>query len=178
MKDIRDSRSPSRLPPFHTSGEAEGDFYALAFVAGRMATSDQKPASLVLSWSPTPRFTRFSTMIVAAETGRLIEYSRGQDQLDSIEFTLWREAIEKGVTPHHWLLYPKQQIRDAAWNGRTDVKDGYWSNRRQLCRVLYDLRMRTWLTQQIPGARSFEPEDARIAAPDQSPDANEIMNAH
>src|SRR5688500_1249576 len=105
-----------RIPPFHSLGEDDGHFYALAYVPGVYVASGRMndEAFFVLNFSPSKNFTRFSYSTVSPE-GRLFQYSRGTDEVNSVEYIMIRAWCEERVPLHAWHFFPAAAIEESAF---------------------------------------------------------------
>lgn len=136
----------TQFPQFHSTGSPSGDFYALAFVNGVYVPPSEKTkddAFLVLNYSPSKDFTRFSFAIDSLD-GRLHAYKRGIDTHDSIETALLTAWYEYEVPPHFWSLFPRKQVGAAKFGDKRKHPRHYWDARRQLCALLYHFRLAAW----------------------------------
>ena len=149
----------AEIPQFHSKGSPRGDFYALAFVKGIYVPPSEKTkddALLILNYSPSKDFTRFSFAIDSVD-GRLHAYRRGIDILDSIETALLNAWYEYDVPPHLWSLFPKQRISTARFASKSKHSKQYWDARRQLCSLLYHFRIAAWFkTEECAAKLQFD----------------------
>lgn len=161
------------IVPFHTQGDPEGDFYALATVAGRYYhTKYDEPAHFVLSWSPTPGLTAYSCSSVSAD-GKLLSYHGGVDMLDTAEYALLSAAVCEGVPAHCWRLYPAAAVAGFAAPGH---QDGYAAARRRLAVALWHLRCAVWLGAGSSNQVLFRPNETGVHGGLEShPDYEELL---
>jgi hypothetical protein len=133
-------------PQFHSKGNPRGDFYALAFIKGLYVPPSEKTkddAFLILNYSPSKAFTRFSFAIDSLD-GRLHAYKRGSDTRDAIESALLEAWYEYEAPPHLWSLYPKDLASKAIFANKTKHPRRYWEARSQLCMALAGCRHHAW----------------------------------
>jgi len=146
------------FPQFHSRGTPRGDFYALAFVKGLYVPPTEKTkddAFLILNYSPSKHFTRFSFAIDSVKRD-LHAYRRGTDTHDSIEFALLTAWYEYEMPPHLWTLFPKNQVSLARFAKRKHSKQ-YQEARRQLCAQLYHFRLAAWFkTEECARKMEFD----------------------
>ena len=101
----------------------------------------REEAFLVLNYSPTKEYTKFSFAIISPEGGQLA-YKRGLNEHDTIESALLTAWYEYDVAPHFWLLFPKNQadkhiLKSKHAKSYTEVKG-------QFCSLLEHFRMAAW----------------------------------
>jgi hypothetical protein len=115
VKGIEDESDVSsagmRIPRFHSVGDDDGHFYAVAYVIGAYVPPSRRArgdAFFVLDFSSSRGFTRFSYSTLSHE-GHLFHYSRGVDALDTLEYALLRAWHEEGVPIHAWRLFPSRR---------------------------------------------------------------------
>jgi hypothetical protein len=130
------------IPPFHTRGDPQGDFYAVAFVPGSYippSARSETDAFYVLNFSPSEGFTKFSHYTVSIE-GRYLAYHRGVDELDTLEHAILDAWYHEHVPPHAWRLFPADTIEEDAFHGDAAVRSAYDLARRRLARILWRAR--------------------------------------
>ena len=136
-------------PPFHLRGEADGDFYALAFCEGTYVSPTGKTREegfLVLYYSPSPEFTRLS-LHTCTRDGRALSYSRGTDRHDTPEFALLEAWYEYRLAPHDWRLYPAE-VALRHWEQAAERhEESYRTMRKHFFSILYHLRLHAWAQQ-------------------------------
>jgi hypothetical protein len=140
----------TEFPKFHSKGSPRGDFYSLAFVKGLYVPPSEKTKDdsfLILNYSPSKDFTRFSFAIDSAD-GRLHAYKRGNDTHDSIETALITAWYEYEVPPHLWALFPKSEVNRAKFGNKQKHPKQYWDARKQFCSLLYHFRLAAWFKTQ------------------------------
>src|SRR4051794_16667239 len=128
-----------RIPRFHSLGDDDGHFYAIAYVVGTYVPpsgNSQSDAFHVLDFSPSKDFTRFSYSTVLPE-GEVLHYTRGVDELDSAEYALLRAWREEGVPTHAWRLFPSVSIEEDAFGGDLTARAAYEDSRRRVALILY-----------------------------------------
>jgi hypothetical protein len=137
-------------PPFHTTGDPAGHFFALAFSRGHCVSPSgtmNTPAFLVLYFSNSVDFARFSYMTVSSE-GEWLSYHRGDDFLRTVEYAILRASETERVPVGAWTLYPRANVEDHAFpDGPT--REAYWESRRRLCMVLYPARAAASVHEQL-----------------------------
>ncbi len=129
------------FPVFHSKGTPRGDFYVLSFVEGLYVPSSdkvQKEAFLLVNFSPSNEFTRFSYEICALD-GRMMAYIRGNDCHDSLEAVLLIAWYRYEMPPHLWSLFPKSNINVSSFKNGRHAKQ-YAEARLEFCALLYHLR--------------------------------------
>jgi len=140
----------AELPDFHSEGSPRGDFYALAFAKGLYVSPSEKmkdAAFLILNYSPTKGFTRFSFQIVSV-SGQLCEYRSGEERHDSIEVALLTAWYEYELPPHLWALFPKSELSLASFRTNRTHEEQHWRARRELGALLYQFRTAAWFKTQ------------------------------
>src|SRR6266581_4288269 len=131
-----------RIPPFHSLGDGNGHFYAVAHVFGSYVPPSgrsQGEAFYILDFSPSKGFTRFSLSIVSPD-GHQFAYSRGLDELDSAEYTLLHAWRDERVPMHAWRLFPSASVEEAAFSGDAAARSAYEAARRRVAIILYHAR--------------------------------------
>lgn len=98
---------------------------------------------MILRWSPTPGFTKFTYETVKRVDGTYLAYSRGTDECDSLEFALLRGDADKRIPPYCWRLYPEPEIAEHSFRNDWHRAE-YEMVRRQLCFILHQLRTFAW----------------------------------
>ena len=127
-----------RVPPFHSRGEDDGHFYALAYVPGLYVPpsgKSQDEAFFVLKFSPSKGFTRFSVSTVSPDGG-LFQYSRGTDELDSVEYTMLRSWREEEVPLHAWRFDPSTAVEASAFTD-DGARAAYEAARMRVARIIF-----------------------------------------
>jgi hypothetical protein len=164
-------------PPFHLTGDPSGDFYALAYVDGTYSSpsgSTREEGFLVMYFSPSPDFTHLSFR-TCTRAGRMLSYSRGNDRLNTLEFALITASYEYDVPSHAWQLFPVDLANDY-WKVNDAHAIAYAAMRKQLCSVLYFVRMRAWSKKTVPSL--FTPIATEVANPmDPTPENEEIFRS-
>ena len=164
-----------RIPRFHFIGDDDGQFYAVAYVVGsHVAPSggSKNDAFLVLYFSPSEGFTRFSFCTVSPE-GDLLRYTRGLDQLDSAEYALLHAWRDEQVPMHGWHLFPSASIEINAF--RDDIAHGaYETARSRVALILYQARCQVWLKSKLKVEPMFQPSESDFPPMADSPDDEEI----
>ena len=169
----------STLPRFYHRGDPDGDFYALAYCAGTYTSptgSTREAAFLVLSFSPSPEFSPLS-FHTETHDGRILSYSRGSDDDASPALALLSAWYEYELPPHAWTLYPAAVAVD--WlRGATESHDQlYGTVRRGIAKMLYQLRLRTWLEHSGKVRPLFVPLDVGMKNPlEQTPENEELFS--
>ena len=139
-----------RIPRFHSIGDDDGHFYAVAYVVGSYVPPSgrsKNDAFLVLDFSPSKAFTRFSFSTVSPE-GDLFRYTRGLDQLDSAEYALLHAWRDERVPMHAWRLFPSASIEADAFGDDTACS-AYEAARSRVALILYHARRQVWLKSQL-----------------------------
>jgi hypothetical protein len=133
------------LPTFHTKGRPRGDFYVMALAKGLYAPSEksQCDAFLVLNFSPSKNFTRFSFAIESTDRN-LRAYKRGIDENDTMEAAFLTAWYDYEVPVHLWTLYPGKHINAESFGNRQTHHREYFKNREQLCFLLRQFRLSAW----------------------------------
>ena len=134
--------SNSALPPFLNHSEEGVPFYTLAYCRGHYPR-DRDPISvgfLSIDVTTSSDFTRYSLSIRNAD-GHLHAYRRGDDAIDSLEYTLLVAAEEFGVSAAYWQLYPLVGLSAEFWSRLTRDHDLYLASRGKLCRILWHFRI-------------------------------------
>jgi hypothetical protein len=127
-----------RLPPFHSVGEPEGHFFALAYVPGTYGSPAAFPdntAFHVLQFSLSPGFTHFSFSTLGGADGQFRAYGRGTEELSTPEFAVLHSAMQ-GIPPHAWKLYPLAEVDWTAFETDPPARRAYEEARRRLAHVL------------------------------------------
>jgi hypothetical protein len=155
-----------RVPPFHSLGEDNGHFYAVAYVPGFYIPPSGKSrdeAFLVLSFSPSESYTRFSVSTVSP-TGETFHYSRGTDELDSAEYAMLRAWREQRVPLHAWRFFPSAAIEAAAF--MDDIaRVAYEAARRRVAHIIFHARTHVWTQNQSGVEPLFRFDEADIPEP-------------
>ena len=173
----RGSGTAMRLPPFHSLGEENGHFYAVAYVPGVYIPPSGKArdeAFFVLSFSASESYTRFSVSTVSP-TGEMLQYSRGTDELDSAEYAMLRAWREQHVPLHAWRFFPSAAIEAAAFTD--DIgRVAYEAARRRVARIIVQARTHLWTQRQFPVQPLFRFDEKDIPEPMAStPEYEDIM---
>ena len=169
-------------PRFCTYGENDSRFYTVAFVSGfHVSPSDklQDKAFFVLSFSPSEDFTRFS-VFTFSESGELLSYSRGTDDLDSAEYMMIRSWLEEGIPLHTWRFFPSAAI-DPTTFAEDDARSAYESARRRVAHIIFNTRIHQWskdmIQKEFPYNPAFRLLDSELPDPaSDSPENQEIMH--
>ena len=166
-----------RVPPFHSRGEENGHFYAVAYVPGFYippSGESRDEAFFVLSFSPSESYTRFSVSTVWP-TGEMLHYSRGIDELDSAEYAMLRAWREQHVPLHAWRFFPSAAIETAAFTD--DIgRAGYEAARRRVAHIIFHARTHVWTQSQFPVAPLFRFDERAIPEPmAPTPEYEDIM---
>lgn len=153
------------VPPFHSRGKPSSHFFALAYVAGFYLplppSARKKPdpirdgAFFVLNFSRSKAFTQYTYSTVSAENGRVLTYTRGIDELDTLEYALLRSWQEHLIPPYAWKLYPETQIDWSTTKVEAKTQAAYIKNRRKLAFVINHSRMWHWIRKQFPSKQYF-----------------------
>jgi hypothetical protein len=157
----------SALPVFHRRGDPDGDFYALAYCAGTYTSptgSTRTDGYLVLSFSPSPDFSRLSFHTETSDGG-MLSYSRGSDDDPSPAVALVTAWYAYQLPPHAWKLYPPAAADEALVNAQPSHRAGYADTRRLFAKLLYQLRGRAWFEQKGNVRPLFAPADVSIPDP-------------
>ncbi len=166
-----------RIPRFHSLGDDDGHFYAVAYVVGTYVPPSgrsQSDAFHVLDFSPSVGFTRFSYSTVSPD-GDILHYTRGVDELDSAEYALLRAWSEERVPTNAWRLFPSASIEEAAFGGDLTARAAYENARRRVALILYHARAHIWARTQFPTEPLFRPSESEFPQPMvDSPDYEEI----
>lgn len=130
------------LPPFFSESDEGARFYTLAYCRGHYPRhrDPSSVAFLSIIFSTSPDFTHYSLAVNNAE-GRLLAYRRGDDVIDSLEYSLLIAAEEFDVSTAYWQLYPLGEMSSDFWTGYPADHDLYLASRRQLCRILWHFRV-------------------------------------
>lgn len=104
-------------------------------------------AFLILNFSPSEKFTRFSYEI-RATTGGMIAYKRGIDELDTLEVALLRAWYEYDFPPHQWRLYPRDEIRERDFGNKPKNAREYWEARSWFCCLVRHPRHAAWFRSE------------------------------
>ena len=155
-----------RVPPFHSLGEDDGHFYVVAYVPGFYVPPSEKSRDevfLVLNFSPSESFTRFSVATVSPG-GRMFHYSRGTDELDSAEYAMLRAWREERVPIHAWRFYPTPLIETAAFTDE-NAQAVYKAARRRVALIIFQARTHVWTQTQFPTKPLFHFDEADIPEP-------------
>jgi hypothetical protein len=153
-------------PPFHSLGEDNGHFYAVAYVPGFYVPPSGKSrdeAFFVLSFSPSESYTRFSVSTVSP-TGELFHYSRGTDELDSAEYAMLRASRGERVPLHAWRFFPSAAIEAAAFTSDS-ARVAYEAARRRVAHIILQARTHVWTQTQYPSKPLFQFDEAVIPEP-------------
>jgi hypothetical protein len=134
--------------------EDNGEFYALAWCSGLYPEGKESlPARLVLYYSPSEGFSRFS-FHAYDERGVRCLFHRGPDHSASAEAAVLEGWDALGTPPFAWRLTATEpHDRFASPEHQVD----YARARRELCRALYGPRMRAWTTKTLDAAPFFLP---------------------
>ena len=166
-------------PPFHSLGEDNGHFYAVAYVPGFYVPPSGKSrdeAFFVLSFSPSESYTRFSVSTVSS-MGELFHYSRGTDELDSAEYAMLRAWREEGVPLHAWRFYPSASVEAAAFTDDS-ARMAYEAARRRVAHIIFQARTHVWTQTQYPSKPRFLFDEAVIPEPMVSTPEYEDISKH
>lgn len=153
-------------PQFISFGEDDARFFALAYVPGFYEAPSGKTrdeAFLILRFSRSAGFTTFS-LATEAPDGSCYHYSRGTDELDSAEYTMFRAWMEEKVPFHAWRFYPTSAVDDAAF-GSDSVRAEYQAARFRVAHIIIQARMRVWTQQQFPVKPFFYFDEADFPEP-------------
>jgi len=166
-----------RVPPFHSLGEDNGHFCAVAYVPGFYVPPSGKSrdeAFFVLSFSPSESYTRFSVSTVSP-TGEMFHYSRGTDGLDSAEYAMLRAWREQRVPLHAWRFFPSAAIDAAAFTD--DIgRVAFEAARRRVAHIIFQARTHAWTQSQFPAPPLFRFDEEDIPDPMVStPEYEDIM---
>ena len=134
------------LPRFHSEGSPKGDFYVLAFVKGLYVPPSEKTkdeAFLILNYSPTKAFTKFSFAIKSFDH-RLRAYTRGINEHDTLEAALLTAWYEYKVAPHFWTPFPGQNLVKSNFGNKRKHAQLYSETRAQFCSLLQHFRHFAW----------------------------------
>ncbi len=154
------------MPPFHSVGEDNGHFYAVAYVPGFYVPPSGKSrdeAFFVLNFSPSESYTRFSVATVSP-TGELFHYSRGTDDLDSAEYSMLRASREELVPLHAWRFFPSAAIQAATFTDDS-VRVAYEAARRRVAHILFQARIHVWTQTQYPSKPLFQFDECAVPEP-------------
>jgi len=135
------------LPKFHTTGQPRGDFYVLTYVDGFHAPTNKRSrekAALVINYSPSTLFTRYSFNIISAN-GRMLAYTRGPEACDTVEMALLTAWCRYGIQPFQWKLFPKKEITVDHFANKARHSRQYHQARKGLCFLLSKFRLGAWL---------------------------------
>lgn len=168
-----------RTPPFHSLGEDNGHFYAIAYVPGFYVPPSGKSrdeAFFILNFSASASYTRFS-MSTVSSTGHKFHYSRGTDELDSAEYAMLRAWREEGVPLHAWLFYPSASVEAAAFTDGS-TRTAYETARRRVALILFQARTLVWIQAQYPSKPLFQFDEAVIPEPMASTPEYEDIISH
>ena len=155
-----------RVPPFHSLGEDDGHFYALAFVPGFYVPPSGKSrdeAFFVRRFSPSEGYTRFSVCTMSS-SGELFHYSRGTDELDSAEYAMLRAWREECVPLHAWRFFPSAAVEAAAFT-EDAARIAFEAARRRVAHILFQARTHLWTQRQFPAEPLFRFDEADIPEP-------------
>ncbi len=147
-----------RIPRFHSLGENDGHFYAVAYVFGNYVppTAPQNgEAFFVLDFSPSKNFSRFSFSTVSPD-GHMFAYTRGSDDIETVEYALLRAWQNSGVPPHAWRLFPSASVVKSDFGGDASARSAYEDARRRAALVFYAARMK----QKFPAKPMFRFSEA------------------
>ena len=150
------------MPNFHSLGEDNGHFYAIAYVLGFYGKSRDE-AFFVLSFSPSQGYTQFSVTAVSP-TGEMFRYSRGTDELDSAEYAMLRAWREEDVPFHAWRFFPSASIDVAAFTD-DGARSAYEAARRRVAHIIFQARTHVWTQAQYPSKPLFHFDAAAIPEP-------------
>ena len=154
------------VPPFHSVGEDNGNFYAVAFVPGFYVTPSGKSrdtAFFVLRFSPSQNYTRFSVSTVSP-TGNLFHYSRGDEVLDSAEYTMLQAERAERVPLHAWQFFPSAAIDAAAFPDKC-ARLAYEAARRRVAHIIFNARFYLWGQTQYPPCPLFQVDETVTPEP-------------
>jgi hypothetical protein len=166
-------------PPFHSLGEDNGHFYAIAYVPGFYVPPSGKSrdkAFFVLSFSPSEGYTRFSLSTVSPK-GMIFQYSRGTDELDSAEYMMLRAWREEGVPLHAWHFYPSASVEAAAFLDES-TRDAFEAARRRVAHIIFQARTHVWAQAQFASKPLFQFDAAVIPEPMVSTPEYEDISKH
>jgi hypothetical protein len=172
-----------RVPPFHSPGENDGHFYALAYVPGQYVPpsgQSQGEAFLVLNFSPSEGFTRFSLSTVSRD-GYLFHYSRGTDGLDTAEYMMLRAWREEGVPFHAWRFFPSKAVEASAFTD-DESRAAFDAARTRVAYIIYYACGHLRIQSQYPGKplfRFFETDlpDMMVSSPESEDISNQILKS-
>ncbi|MDR2876056.1 MAG: hypothetical protein LBV44_09045 [Methylobacillus sp.] len=162
---------------FHQAGEDDGHFYALACCAcGYQPRDTSTPSNLVMYFSPSANFSRFSFQCWDHE-GRSQMYHRDPDYSPTPEAALLDMWVQEGVPAYAWRLFPLGRCNDFQ---SAEHQQKYAAARKELCAALYGLRIKAWAQRCLnvkpliqPPPEGYSPADAYA----ESDENSEILNA-
>jgi hypothetical protein len=133
------------FPFFSHETNDDGEFFALAWCPIRFLARNADSADLVLCFSPTQGFSRFSFHAFSAQAEREL-YQRGPEHSESVDAALLAAWTDFGVPAFSWKLaeIPTDGVLASGVHS-----SGYRRARRELCRALYPVRMRVWTMAQL-----------------------------
>jgi hypothetical protein len=160
-------KTAMRIPRFHSLGENDGHFYAVAYVLGSYVPPpgrSEGEALYVLNFSPSKNFTRFSFETVSPE-GHLFSYTRGLDDLNTAEYALLCAWREERIPLHAWWLFPSSSIDEAAFNGDAKARSDYEAARCRVALMLDHARAHVWIKAKFPTEPMFRFSEADFPQP-------------
>jgi len=97
-----------RVPKFHSRGIPRGHLFTLAFVNGFYGSPSARKKSLqkkdeaffLLEFSRSKGFTQFMYLTVSANNHHLLAYSRGIDELRTLDLALLGGWHEDQIPPY------------------------------------------------------------------------------
>lgn len=127
------------FPPGDESQGETGHFYALATTTGtyRSPSGNEQAAELVIYFSPSKDFSRFS-LYAFNDEGRCVVYHRGPDYTPSAEAMLMELSLPNfGVPPYVWSLV---SITECTGFFCSEHEQAYKKARHELSRALFSIR--------------------------------------
>jgi len=158
------------IPPFHVEGDDEGHFYALATVQALFRTSREPiPSTVVLYYSPSPEFSRYSIQSFDADAHANL-YSRGPDYSETVEAALIDFWECHDLPAWAWTLFPASATGEFA---QAEHAVAYAQARAGFVRALYGPRMRRHTFNSLGAARFFDPPPGGFHPGDAMADTDE-----
>jgi hypothetical protein len=155
---------------FHLEREKGGHFYALAWCTAIVPEDPGVEVRLIIYFSPTPNFSRFSFFAFDEEGECWLDH-RGPEHSPTVDAVLLNAWVTMGVPAFAWHLAP---VPPANPFPEPSHETGYRGARYELCRSLHGVRMTAWTSKDLgspplilPPRGGFEPVDA-FAATDEN----------
>jgi hypothetical protein len=142
--------------PFRVNRDDGACRYSLAFVQGvYVSGSSKEPSSVILCFSPSSKFSRYS-FVVLSRSGTERMFLDGPVYSVAVEAALIEGWSSLEVPPYAWSLVTMGS--DAKFASKAH-KDKYLARRKDLCKALYEPKVKSWAKYDMKIEPSFLPLD-------------------